>query len=880
MNWFPQLKYMFRRLDRDRAEREMDEEIRAHIDLQTTLNIEAGMPAGEARLAALRAFGSTTLAKEDSRAMWGFRSLEALAQDVRYGLRIAARKPGFTTVAILTLALGIGANTAIFSLVNGILLRPLSFPKPERLVSLTEDYAKGGFVLIAGESTTMEVAATLPGEEFNLAQPGQSPLRVTGTRATATFFPILGVGAELGRVFHAGEDSPGNDQVVILSHGLWQRQFGSDPEIIGRRITLDGEDREVVGVMPANFRYGSTVEALWLPLTLDPRNKGDFWGPVFPVIGRLKPGVSLEQARLELRRLVPEIIAASPFTEPPDWNSNSTVVSLQQTMVSNVRETLLLLLGAVGLVLVIACANVANLLLARAASRQREMALRVALGANRSRIVRQLLTESVLLALGGGLIGVVLAHSGLAALRNLLPANTPRLEEVAVDGRVLMFTAGLAILTGLLFGLAPALRSSKVGLVESLNAGGRGAGGDRKGRLHNGLVVAEMGLAVVLLTGAGLLIKSLWLLSGANPGFDPEQLVTVEITPDRTFSKDRSRCVAFYDELLKQARLLPGVKDVAAINSLPLSGDLAVLPAMVEDYPPEPVAPAPLFWAGAITPTYMKVMAIPILAGRALSDADRTETAGVVLVTTSTARRFWPGQDPIGKHVKGTWENEWRTVVGVVADVKQYGLAEGRPGFLDGEIYMPLSQAIFGRRQFVASMTLLLRTYTPQLHIGQEVRNVVASLNSGVPVGEVRTMKAVVSASISRPTSVAWLFGFFSALALLLGALGVYSLISYSVAERRHEVGVRMALGATSGEIVKLVIGEGMVLTAIGVVSGVAAGIGLTRFLGSLLYNVKPLDVTILASVAIVLSVVALIATYIPARRASRIDPMAALRFE
>ena len=807
--------------------------------------------------------------------------IQNLFQDIRYAFRIIVKNPNLTLVAIATLSLGIGANTAIFSLVNGILLRPLPYPEPDQLVRLTEYYPKGGIVLLQEQLKSMEVAAIWPGEEFNLTQSGQGPIRLKGTMVSANLFSVLGVNAELGRIFRAGEDTSGKDNVVILSHAVWQNQFGGDQGILGRWIVLEGESRQVVGVMPPDFTYPSSETQLWIPLKLYLQNVNDFWGPEMSVIGRLQPAFNHEQARQEVQTIIPTILASVPFPKPPNWNKNSIVIPLQQDMVRNVRTNLFILLAAVGLVLLMACANVANLLLARSSSRQKEVAIRSALGAGRWRIIRQLLTESVLLALCGGALGVLLATQGVSLLKSLLPADTPRLSSVTIDWQVLVFTALLAILTGLVFGIAPALNSSKIDFIQALKAGGRHSSRASSGRTYNALVVIEVGMAVVLVIGAGLLIKSLRLLAQTDPGFRSENIMAVQVTPDKNFCKERTPCVNFYDELLRRVKAVPGVESVAAVNSLPLSTDYPVLPLSVEGYQPDQGnAQAPLVRAGAITPEFNQIMEIPILAGRAFTESDQTDVAGAVLVSASTAQRFWPGQNPVGRQIKPVWEKEWRTVVGVIADVKLYGLDRNRPGYLSGEIYMPYPQAIVRRQAFPISMNLLLRTSGDQVPIGNQLRDVVASLNSDVAVGEVRTMKDVIAASISTPNSTTWLFSIFSALALSLGAVGIYSLISFSVVERTHEIGMRMALGATGTEVLKLILKRGMTLALIGIVLGTAAAFGLTRFLASLLHGVEPVDFMVFASAPLVLLGVALLASFIPARRATKVDPMEALRIE
>jgi len=864
---------------RSQVDAELDDELQFHLEQQVQEHLQKGAANQEAYRMALRDLGLPERIKEECREMRRVNYLENLAQDLRYGFRIIIKKPGIAAVAMVTLALGVGANTAIFSLVNGILFRPLPYPEPDRLVRLTEYYPKGAYVFLRDHSQTMRVTAGAGGD-FNLLRPGLSPVRLTGTLVSATFFELLGVHPEVGRTFREGEDTPGNDRVVVLSHSLWQSQFGGAPDIVGRRITIEDTSREVIGVMPPDFNFASGRSSLWMPLSLDPRASSDYWGPEMPVFGRLRPEATLAQARQELTQLMPGVISAFPYHMPAAWNKDVTVIPLQEDLVGDMRAKLLILLGAVGLVLLIACANVASLLLARSVGRRKELAIRGALGAGRSRIGRQLLTESVLLGLGGGALGLLPARLGLATLKAFLPADTPRIGDAVIDGRVLLFTAGLAIATGMLFGLAPAINCWRVDLLSSLGTGSRRMQPRSAGRLYNALVAGEIGLAVVLVVGAGLLVKSLWLLARTDPGFNSNRLVTLQITPNGSFGKDRAACLSFYEELIRQVKTLPAVESAAAVNTMPFSGEFPVVPASIQDHTGDTEGPTPLLWSGAITPLYTSLMGIPILEGRGFNDDDRADTAPVVLVTASTARAFWPGEDAVGKHVKAVWEQQWRTIIGVVADVKQYGLAQNRPGWVDGEIYMPYTQAVTGHREFPSSMTLVIRTSSDRLNLSGEVRSLVADLNAEVPVSDARWMKEVISASITAPNSIAWLFGTFATMALVLGATGVYGLMSYRVAERTHEVGVRIALGASRWEVLLLMVRHAAVLAVIGIAAGCTTAIGLTRLLSGLLYGVKPIDPATFGVVSLTLLGVALAAAFIPARRATKVDPNEALRFE
>ncbi len=543
--------------------------------------------------------------------------MSSLIQDVRYAVRQLRKSPGFTTVAVITLALGIGANTAIFSLVNGILLVSLPYPKSEELVSVTGTYPKGALVAMREQVHSMDVAAYAEGHEFNLTRFGE-PVRLTGTEVSAELLSVLGARPELGRTFRPGEDSAGGDNYVVLSHALWEQRFGRDPAIIGRSIELEGVSRQVVGVMPADFHFPSPKTQLWVPLHNDSRDTPTYWaGDFMPVIGRLHPGSSMAQAAAEIRVFQSHVFALFPWRMPADWNKDVSVVKLQNGMVADVRVRLLLLLGAVVLVLMIACANVANLTLSRAAAREKEMGIRSALGAGRQRIARQLLTESVVLSTLGGSFGLALAAAGIALLKTSLPADTPRLADVHLDWRVLVFTGALALVTGLIFGLAPALQLSRSAVAESLNSAGRGAAASVSQWLRSSMAIAEVAFAVLLVISAGLLIRSFWALSHVDPGFRPEQIVTARITPNESFCNDTARCLAFYRSVLDEARTAPGVTDAALVNTLPLGGRVTKRSFDLEDFMNVPNGTnQPLFWLDVVTPDYFRVMGVPLLAGR------------------------------------------------------------------------------------------------------------------------------------------------------------------------------------------------------------------------------------------------------------------------
>jgi putative ABC transport system permease protein len=861
-------------------ESEMDAELRFHVEAYAEDLSRSGLPRQEAMRRARLEFGGIERAKEECRDARGVNLVESLVQDLRYGARALRKSPGFTTVAVFTLALGIGANTAIFSLVDGIILVPLPYANPERLVSVTGTYPRGAFVAMRDELHTIDVAAYFEGHEFNLTGRGE-PVRLTGTLVSAELLSILGTPPELGRTFERGEDIPGRDNYVILSHALWQQSFGGDSAIIGRSIEIAGVSRQVVGVMPADFRFPSRKTQIWIPLHNDPRSVFEYWaGDFMPVIGRLRPGATFQQAHSEIRIFQSHVYALFPWPMPASWNADVSVTQLQNGMVADVRARLLMLLGAVTLVLLIACANVANLTLSRAATREKEIGIRVALGAGRWRIVRQLLTESVLLASMGGLLGLIFATKGLSLLKALLPRDTPRLMDVHMDWRVLGFTGGLAILTGFIFGLAPALHSSRAALTESLKSGARGAAISVSQRLRSGLVVAEVSFAVLLVIAAGLLIRSFWGLSHVNPGFRPEHILTARITPNESFCSEATRCIAFYRNLLDQVQAIPGTRGAALVNTLPLGGRVSKRSLDVEDYDVPAGENSPLFWLNVATPEYFRVMGIPFLSGRGFTDSEVSGTP-VAVVTAETARLFWPNQNAVGKHIRLLGDKSWRTIVGVIPDVRAYDIQRNAPHWISGTAYVPYNPAAtMEDRRVPWEMTLAIRTVSDDLQMATMLRNSVAALNQEVPVSEVKTMDEIVSEAVSTPASTTSLFVAFAALALVLGTIGIYGLLGFLVSKRTREIGIRVALGAQRQDVLWLVMKEGVQLAVAGITLGLAGAIGVTRLLASELYGVRPLDPPTYLGVAGLMAVVTLLACYIPAWRAMRVDPMVALRYE
>jgi putative ABC transport system permease protein len=669
---------------------------------------------------------------------------------------------------------------------------------------------------------------------------------------------------------------------VILSHALWQQRFAGDPSIIGRSVELEGVSRRVVGVMPADFRFPSSKTQVWIPFHNDPRDTVAYWADDFmPVIGRLRAGATIPQARAEIRLFQERVLRLFPWPMPKSWNTDVSVIHLRDGLVGDVRSRLFLLLGAVGLILLIVCVNVANLTLSRAATREKEIALRTAMGAGRFRVVRQLLTESVLLSLTGGLLGVAFAAEGLNLLKSVLPADTPRLVDAHIDWRVLAFTAGLAIVTGLLFGLAPALQSTRIALAGTLNAAGRGGAATVSHRLRGALAIAEVALAVLLVTAAGLLIRSFWALSHVDPGFRAGQLVTARITPNEDFCNDPKRCTSFYNELISRVQAVPGVTSAALVNTLPLDGRVAKRALEIENVTVAAGEPGPLFWMDAITPDYFHVMNISLVAGRGFTSADTTGTAPVAMVTAATAKRFWPDRSAVGGHVRFSGDQEWRTIVGVVSDVRAYDLRSNIPDWINGTIYVPYAtNATLERGRVPSDMTIILQAGSDESQIQGELRRTVAALNGEVPVLEVKPMRAVVAESVSAPASITFLFVAFALLALVLGIIGIYGVLSFLVSTRSREMGIRVALGAQRSDILRLVMKDGARFALIGVSLGVISALALSRLLASELYGVSPADPLTFLVAASIMTLVTLLACYVPTRRAMRVDPMVALRYE
>ena len=811
--------------------------------------------------------------------------MDALRQDLLYALRRLLKAPGFTVVAVLTLALGIGANSAIFSVVRGVLLKPLPFAESNRLVAVFHVFdgskhavmSGPNFIDIAHTATSLENAAAINTERVVLTGQGD-PVRLDAAAVSASFFDVLRQRAQIGRTFAPDESTPGRTNLIVLSYNLWQQRFGGDPGTVGRRIQIDGVDKEVIGIMPSGFNFPDDRVA-WMPIAYDNdfvnKQRGAWY---LYVIARLRPGVTPEQSASEIQTIAARLAKQYPDA---DGSISMTAVPLLESMVGDIRPSMLVLLGAVGFVLLIACANVANLLLARAAVRETEMAVRTALGAGRRRLVRQLLTESIVLSVIGAAIGLLLAVWGVAFLAQFKPEGIPRLDDVRIDGAVIGFTILIALMTGVIFGIVPAVHSTRRSVSASLKDGGRGAVGARGGaRTRGALVVAELALALMLLVGAGLLMRSFMRLQAVDPGFRPDHTLSFELTfPDAQYGDDHEdRIITFFDELLPRLRALPSATNVGAVMGLPLSGMRFDISFEVIGRPPVAPQDQPSMQIRVATPSYFQTIGIPLKRGRLFSDDDRTGSKPVVLITESAARQYFPNEDPIGrtirlgwgKRVKGQRYRAGGEIVGIVGDVKELGLAEANAP----QLYMPL------RQWPVQSMAVVMRTATPPMTLADAVRDQVRAIDPALPVSRVRPLDEVVARSISQPRFYMLLLTIFAAVALVLASVGIFGVLSYAVAQRTREIGIRMALGAQERTVLQMVVGHAMVLAAAGIALGAVLALLISRGISTMLFSVTPTDPATFGAVAAILTVVALAASYIPARRATRVDPIVALRTE
>jgi len=807
-------------------------------------------------------------------------------QDVRYGLRLLLKNPGFTAIAVLTLALGIGANTALFSVVNGVLLNPLPYPDPERLVAVYSNSDSSGmgsisypnFVDWQRDNHSFSALGAFRTEEYNLTGIGE-PERLHGHMVSADFLTALGINPILGRNILGEEDQAGGAPVVVLGDGFWKRKFGLSPDVLGKSLTLNGKQYTVVGVATSMIA-GLSPTDVYLPIGqwTDPTFRDRHISMGTTAIGRLKPGVTFEQAKADMDSLANNLAAAYPDSNK---GSGIAIVPLKTDVVGSVRGILLVLLGAVSFVLLIACANVANLLLARSTGRSREFAIRSALGASPGRVIRQLLTESVLLGIAGGGIGLLLAKWGTRAILTALPETLPRTEEIGIDGHVLFFTLGISVLTGIVFGLVPALKTMRPDMHETLKEGGRGSSGARH-RTQSVFVVVEMAMAVVLLIGAGLMIRSLAALWSIDPGFDPRNALAFSISstsgPNPTAGQLRTK----YRETIRGLENVPGVEEVSLIEgTLPMSGD-SELPFWVEGRPkPATEQEMPFAMFAMVSTHYQQVMRIPVERGRGFTERDDEHAPAVILIDATFARAFFPKEDPIGKRLNLGLMDLQAEIVGVVGHVESWGLGSREHENLQAQIYLSVWQVPDKFWPLLANGGgYVARTAGTPLGVVSGIREAAERIDSSAVVYEVRPMQDIVARSIATQRLAMMLLSVFSALALVLSAIGIYGVISYLAGQRTKEIGVRMAMGATSADVLRLVLGEGMRITLIGVGIGLVSALGLTRLITKMIYGVGATDPITFAGVGILLTSVALLACYIPARRAMRVDPIVALRYE
>ncbi|HLJ51323.1 MAG TPA: ABC transporter permease [Bryobacteraceae bacterium] len=870
---------LFNRRSRDR---EMAAEMELHLQLHIEDNLRIGMTPAEARRQAVLKLGGIEAVKETYRDRGSLPSVESLFQDLRYAARNLRKNPGFTAIAILTLALGIGANTAIFSVVNALLLKPLPFRDSGRLMRLwptqiasntetsAHDFGVASYPEFRdwlAQSRTFQNIGAFRNLSFDITG-GDHPERIHGMTVSAGLSSLLGFNPILGRDFREDESQPGKNHVVLLSEGTWRREFGGDPNVLGRTIKLSGENYSVVGVLPAAFGYSPYAQPpdVVTPLRPDPNRDHGF----LYVVGRLKPGATISQAQAEF-----EIISRQLRRQYGERESGGVrIIPLRDALVRDVRMLLLVLLSAVGFVLLIACANVANLILARTAARRKELVVRATLGASRLRIARQLLTESALLGLAGGLGGLLIANAGLRALVTLFESAfaTTTSGRITIDGAVLAFTLIVSLLTGFISGLIPAVGIFRSDVNETLKEGSRSVtSGKHRNRIRNLIVAAEMALALVLLTGAGLTIKSFVILANNDPGVRTHNMLAISFTLNSSRFKVQAQRSAFFDGIIHRLQGLPGVESATVAADIPLTRDEDSDTFSIEGKPD----PAPNKKREArfniVGPGYCNTLGIPLLKGRDFTESDGPKSAAVATINEAMARQFWPGEDPVGKRISND-DKTWFSIAGIVGNVRQRGLnSEPQP-----EIYISYLQDPF----LWPSLNLIVRTTTEPEPFVATIEKVIWSVDRDQPITRIRTMDKILSQSTAQPRLTALLLGLFSVLALVLASIGIYGVISWSVTQRIHEIGVRAALGASRNDVYRLVLGQGLALALIGVAVGLAGALALTRLIATLLYNVGATDPTTFIGVALLLTAVALLASWLPARRATRVDPMVALRYE
>ncbi len=873
MRWIQKLSSTLRAaLRKPQVEREMEAELAEHLERETEELIARGVPPAEARQRARATMGRMDAIKEECRDSRGTVGWEQLKQDLSFGVRLLVKNRTFSSIALATIALGIGSTTAVFSLIDAVLIRSLPYAAPDRLFFAAEVGMRGPFDILRANSRLADYAAYLGVRAFNST--GRDwPERLKGSEVSANFFRVLGVTPLVGRTFAEGEDRPGKLREVVLSHDLWTQRYSARADAIGQQLMLDESGYEIIGVMPAGFRYPSPTASFWIPMRLDPRPVGEYWGAGgVSAFARLRPGVTPDAAAAELRAWIPRIRAMFPWRMPDAWGLDATLMPLRDHLVAGAKLRSLLLLGVVALVLLIAVVNVATLMIGQTAARQRELAMRASLGATPGRLARQLLTEAVVLASVGGVLGTLLALGQLTLLKHLLPADTPRLAEVAIDGRILAFSAAISLGCGLLFGLLPAWRTRTQQNLTDIE-GGRSTGSISRSRTDAALVISEAAFATILLVGAGLLLRSLWTMLEMNPGFQIDSIVTAELGPSRATAGSMEKTLALCEQVRAKFSAYPGVRNVAAMNVLPLTPEVSAFSTTIEDHPRPPQEPQYALWSIAVTPEHLDTLGIRLLQGRRFTAADREGAPLVSLISRSTAHRFWPEGNAIGKRLRPVWTKEWRTIVGVVDDVKYYSV-NGPPAWADGEEYHPMAQAPFVPQ----AIALAARLDGDPASFAKHLPGMVKEVCANCAVSKIARMETVVAGAMQTPRSMAWLVGGFALLALGLAAAGIYGVVSHGVLRRTRELGVRLALGASRGNVAWLVLGSSLQYTLGGTVAGIAIAFALARWIKALLYGVTEHDLASFSVAPAVLVGVAIFASLVPMYRAVRIDPAKSLR--
>jgi putative ABC transport system permease protein len=878
----PRLTSLWRNLfHKDRVEQEFTEEIQAYLEMLTEIKIREGLTPQEARRTALIELGGVEQVKERVREIRMGQFIETTWQDIRCGVRALVKSPVFTAVTVLSLALGIGANTAIFSVVNGLLLRPLPYPDAERIVDVwhtppqqsfpglkTFSVSPANYLDWKAQSNSFEQMAVFTDMGLSLTTSGD-PLSLNGAAVSSDFFSVLRSNVIAGRTFSAEEEQPGREQVAVIGYGLWQRAFGANPNIIGQTLTLNSRNFTVVGIMPSGFQFPLEAE-LWVPLAWGDNERKTRSVHDYVVIARLKQNVSLQQAQAEMSTISSRLEQQFP-EENKGWGA--VVIPLRDDLVGDVRPALLVLFCAVGFVLLIACANVANLMLSRGFNRQKEIALRTALGATRVRLVRQLLTESVLLALSGGLLGLLLAGWGIKMLVQMSSGSLPNAGDIGVDSWALGFTLAVSFGAGIVVGIVPALQFTRANIGETLKQGsGRTGGSPIKQHTRKALVISEVALSLILLIGAGLMIRSFWKLQNVDPGFDTRNALTMSLVLSWVRYSEPHQVLAFVDRALEQIRAVPGVVSVGITTKVPLTGGGSTQPFSIEGRPAGAVAEQAMAQTRYISPDYFRATGIPLRQGRFFSDQDRDSSVPVVIISEAMARRFWPGENPIGRRLTPSFHLKQgaREIVGVVGDIKSSGLDADASAMM----YLPFKQS---PRPFIS---FVARTASDPQNFVQPVSKAIYSIDKEQALTDVRTMEQVVARSMSSRRFNMTLLITFAGVALVLASIGVYGVMNYTVMLRKRELGIRLALGAQKMDVLRLVLGQGLTLTLIGVGAGLLSAYGVTRLMASLLYGVTATDYLTFVSVSAVLIAVGLLASYLPARRATKVDPMIALRTE